>query len=63
MAAEPPSLHAVLSRGRCGRGWGGGSGGPPPRNFRIFKAPGCILGDFWPIWLPVLAPLNKAFAA
>ena len=59
MAAEPPSLYAVLSRGRCGRGFGG----PPPGHFRIFKAPGCILGDFWPIWLPVLAPLNKAFAA
>ena len=62
MAAEPPSLYAVLSRGRCGRGWGG-SGGPRPGNFRIFKAPGCILGDFRPIWLPVLGPLNKAFAA
>ena len=49
MAAKPPSnLHAVPSRGL---------------DFRIFKAPGCILGHFWPIWLSVLAPLSKAFAA
>ena len=41
----------------------GGSRGPPPGNFRIFKVPGYILGNFWPIWLSVLAPLNKAFAA
>ena len=62
MAAEPPSLHAVPS----GRGRPlplGGSRGPPPENVRIFKAPGCILGHFWAIWLSVLAPLNEAFAA
>ena len=41
--------------------WGGL--GPSPENFRIFKAPGCILGHFWPIWLSVLARLKKAFAA
>ena len=68
MVAEPPSLHAVSSRGRCKRGrpphcGGGGSGGPPPGHFRIFKVQGYILGNFWPIWLSVLAPLNKAFAA
>ena len=51
MAAEPPFWHAVPSRGRCQVGVG------------IFKAPGCILGHFWPIWLSVLAPLNKTFAA
>ena len=41
MAAEPPSWHAVPSRGRCGRGVAplplGGSGGPPPENFRILR--------------------------
>ena len=61
MAAQLPSFHAVPS----GRGvplllgvWGAS-----PENVRIFKAPGCILGHFWTIWLSVLVSLNKAFAA
>ena len=64
--AELPSWHAVPSWGivgGCPPPTGGGFRGPPPENFRIFKAPGCILGHFWPIWLSVLAPLNKTFAA
>ena len=66
MVAERPSWHAVPSRGRCGRGAPlstGGSRGPPLENFRIFKPPGCNFGHFWPIWLSVLDPVNKTFAA
>ena len=48
MAVEPPSWHAVPSWGRCGRGVVatllGGVGGHSLENFRIFEAPGCILG-------------------
>ena len=53
MVEEPPSLHAVPSQGR----------GALTENFRIFKAPGCILGYFWSIWLSTSVPLNKAFVA
>ena len=57
-------MAAVPSGGRCPLPLGGGgSWEPPPENIRIFKATGCILGHFWAIWLSVLAPLNKAFAA
>ena len=67
MVAELPSWHTVPSGGRCGREDApmplGGGLGPSPENFRIFKAPGCILGHFWSILLSVLAPLKEAFAA
>ena len=67
MVAEPPSLHAVSSRGRCKRGLppptGGGLGDLPWEILEFFKVLGYILGHFWPIWLSALAPLNKAFAA
>ena len=62
MAAEPPSLHTVPSGGVVPLPLEG-VWGPPPENVSIFKATGCILGHFWAIWLSVLAPLNKAFAA
>ena len=47
--------------GGCPSSWG--VWGASPENVRIFKAPGCILGHFWAIWLSVLVSLNKAFAA
>ena len=41
-----------------------GYGDPPPNFFFLILRPrGFILGNFWPIWLCVLALLRKAFAA
>ena len=65
MGAEPPSRHAVPSRGRCEMG-------PAPLGlweasskffFLHFEAPGLHFGKFWPIWLCVLSLLKKAFVA
>jgi len=61
MGADVPSWHAVLSQGRCGMG-ASALGGPPPKPFYILRLQGCILGNFRPIWLSVLALLRKAFA-
>ena len=64
MGVVRPSWHAVPSWSRCGRGPPpGGDGGPPPKMFLISRPWGCILDNFWPIWLCVLALLRKAFAA
>jgi len=65
MGPEPPSRHAVPSRGRCEMR-------PAPLGlweassnffFYILRRRGCILDEFWPIWLCVLALLKKAFVA
>ena len=49
MVAEPPSLHAVLSWGRCGRGvpppTGGGLGGLPQKILE-FLSPRVHFGPF-----------------
>ena len=65
MGTEPPSQHAVPSRGRCEMGsaplglWEASS-----KFFvHILRPRGCILDKFWPIWLCVLALLKKAFVA
>ena len=65
MGAEPPSRHAVPSRGSCEMGpaplWVKGASSKSV--FFILRARVCTLDKLWPIWFSVLALLRKAFAA